>query len=137
MPVGTVASVKTVHQRELKEDIKAQIILGNTYHLYLRPGMETMQDAGGLHKFMNWDLPILTDSGGFQVFSLASNRKMTEEGARFKSHIDGAIICSLRKDQWRSKDRSEPIFLWLLTNVLLILVTTTRQNHLWSLRTVG
>ena len=75
MPVGTVASVKTVHQRELKEDIKAQIILGNTYHLYLRPGMETMQDAGGLHKFMNWDLPILTDSGGFQVFSLASNRK--------------------------------------------------------------
>ncbi|KFF74161.1 queuine tRNA-ribosyltransferase [Chryseobacterium sp. P1-3] len=90
MPVGTVASVKTVHQRELKEDIKAQIILGNTYHLYLRPGMETMQDAGGLHKFMNWDLPILTDSGGFQVFSLAGSRKMTEEGARFKSHIDGS-----------------------------------------------
>ncbi|NML58100.1 tRNA guanosine(34) transglycosylase Tgt [Chryseobacterium cheonjiense] len=90
MPVGTVASVKTVHQRELKEDIKAQIILGNTYHLYLRPGMDTMQEVGGLHKFMNWELPILTDSGGFQVFSLASSRKMSEEGARFKSHIDGS-----------------------------------------------
>lgn len=90
MPVGTVASVKTVHQRELKEDIKAQIILGNTYHLYLRPGMETMQEAGGLHKFMNWDLPILTDSGGFQVFSLSGSRKMSEEGVKFKSHIDGS-----------------------------------------------
>ncbi|SHK98686.1 tRNA guanosine(34) transglycosylase Tgt [Chryseobacterium polytrichastri] len=90
MPVGTVASVKTVHQRELKEDIKAQIILGNTYHLYLRPGMETMQEAGGLHKFMNWELPILTDSGGFQVFSLSGSRKMSEEGVKFKSHIDGS-----------------------------------------------
>lgn len=90
MPVGTVASVKTVHQRELKEDIKAQIILGNTYHLYLRPGMDVMESAGGLHKFMNWDRPILTDSGGFQVFSLAANRKMSEEGVKFKSHIDGS-----------------------------------------------
>lgn len=90
MPVGTVASVKTVHQRELKEDIKAQIILGNTYHLYLRPGMEIMQQAGGLHKFMNWDRPILTDSGGYQVFSLSDTRKMTEEGVKFKSHIDGS-----------------------------------------------
>lgn len=90
MPVGTVASVKTVHQRELKEDIKAQIILGNTYHLYLRPTMDTMQEAGGLHKFMNWDLPILTDSGGFQVFSLSKSRKMSEEGVKFKSHIDGS-----------------------------------------------
>ena len=78
MPVGTVASVKTVHQHELKEDIKAQIILGNTYHLYLRPGMEIMQRAGGLHQFMNWDRPILTDSGGYQVFSLAASRKMTD-----------------------------------------------------------
>ncbi len=91
MPVGTVASVKTVHQRELKEDIKAQIILGNTYHLYLRPTMDVMQEAGGLHKFMNWDLPILTDSGGFQVFSLSDSRKMTEEGVKFKSHIDGSF----------------------------------------------
>lgn len=90
MPVGTVASVKAVHQRELKEDIKAQIILGNTYHLYLRPGMDIMQQAGGLHQFMNWDLPILTDSGGFQVFSLSDSRKMNEEGVRFKSHIDGS-----------------------------------------------
>ncbi|MDY6025186.1 tRNA guanosine(34) transglycosylase Tgt [Bergeyella zoohelcum] len=90
MPVGTVASVKTVHQRELREDIKAQIILGNTYHLYLSPGMEVMEAAGGLHQFMNWQKPILTDSGGFQVFSLADSRKITEEGAKFKSHIDGS-----------------------------------------------
>lgn len=91
MPVGTVASVKTVHQREIRDDIKAQIILGNTYHLYLRPGMEVMEAAGGLHKFMNWDLPILTDSGGFQVFSLSGTRKMSEEGVKFKSHIDGSV----------------------------------------------
>lgn len=90
MPVGTVASVKTVHQRELREDIKAQIILGNTYHLYLRPGVEVMEAAGGLHQFMNWQKPILTDSGGFQVFSLADSRKITEEGTKFKSHIDGS-----------------------------------------------
>lgn len=91
MPVGTVASVKTVHQRELKEDIKAQIILGNTYHLYLRPQMDVMQQAGGLHRFMNWDRPILTDSGGYQVFSLSDTRKMSEEGVKFKSHIDGSL----------------------------------------------
>lgn len=90
MPVGTVASVKSVHQRELKEDIKAQIILGNTYHLYLRPGIEILNQAGGLHKFMNWDRPILTDSGGFQVYSLSDRRKVSEEGVRFKSHIDGS-----------------------------------------------
>jgi queuine tRNA-ribosyltransferase len=90
MPVGTVASVKTVHQRELKDDIKAQIILGNTYHLNLRPKMEIMQAAGGLHKFMNWDLPILTDSGGYQVFSLSKSRKLNEAGVKFKSHIDGS-----------------------------------------------
>jgi len=90
MPVGTVGSVKAVHQRELKEDIQAQIILGNTYHLYLRPGLDVLQKAGGLHKFINWDRAILTDSGGFQVFSLAENRKLSEEGAVFKSHIDGS-----------------------------------------------
>ncbi len=90
MPVGTVASVKSVHQRELKEDIKAQIILGNTYHLYLRPGTGILNQAGGLHKFMNWDRPILTDSGGFQVYSLSDRRKVSEEGVRFKSHIDGS-----------------------------------------------
>lgn len=90
MPVGTVASVKTVHQRELKDDIKAQIILGNTYHLNRRPKMDVMQAAGGLHKFMNWDLPILTDSGGYQVFSLSKSRKLNEDGVKFKSHIDGS-----------------------------------------------
>ncbi len=91
MPVGTVGSVKAVHIHELSDDIRAQIILGNTYHLYLRPGMEIISSAGGLHKFNGWDRPILTDSGGFQVFSLASNRKLTEEGARFRSHIDGSL----------------------------------------------
>jgi queuine tRNA-ribosyltransferase len=90
MPVGTVASVKSVHQRELDQDIHAQIILGNTYHLYLRPGLEILSLAGGLHKFMGWNKPILTDSGGFQVYSLADSRKITEEGVRFKSHIDGS-----------------------------------------------
>ncbi|HEX2934358.1 MAG TPA: tRNA guanosine(34) transglycosylase Tgt [Bacteroidales bacterium] len=90
MPVGTLGSVKGVHQHELNEDIKAQIILGNTYHLYLRPGLDILQQAGGLHKFMNWNGPILTDSGGYQVFSLAENRKLTAEGAIFKSHIDGS-----------------------------------------------
>jgi len=90
MPVGTAATVKAVHQAELKDDIKAEIILGNTYHLYLRPGMEVIRAAGGLHKFMNWELPILTDSGGYQVFSLAANRKLNNEGARFSSHIDGS-----------------------------------------------
>ena len=90
MPVGTVGSVKAVHQHELRDDIKAQIILGNTYHLYLRPGLEILKQAGGLHKFNGWELPILTDSGGFQVFSLSDNRKLTEEGAHFRSHIDGS-----------------------------------------------
>lgn len=90
MPVGTVGSVKAVHQHELRDDIKAQIILGNTYHLYLRPGLEILRQAGGLHKFNGWERPILTDSGGFQVFSLANNRKLKEEGAYFRSHIDGS-----------------------------------------------
>jgi queuine tRNA-ribosyltransferase len=90
MPVGTAGTVKAVHQRELKEDIKAQIILGNTYHLYLRPGLEVLSNAGGLHKFNGWDKPILTDSGGYQIFSLSNQRKLTEEGATFKSHIDGS-----------------------------------------------
>jgi len=90
MPVGTAATVKAVHQRELKNDINAQIILGNTYHLYLRPGTEVLKQAGGLHKFNGWDRPILTDSGGYQVFSLSAQRKLNEEGATFKSHIDGS-----------------------------------------------
>lgn len=90
MPVGTVGSVKGVYHRDLKEDIQAQIILGNTYHLYLRPGMDTLKAAGGLHKFISWDRPILTDSGGFQVFSLTGIRKLTPDGCTFSSHIDGS-----------------------------------------------
>jgi len=90
MPVGTAGTVKAVHQRELKNDIQAQIILGNTYHLYLRPGTSVLEATGGLHKFMNWDGPILTDSGGFQVFSLSGIRKIKEEGVQFSSHIDGS-----------------------------------------------
>ena len=90
MPVGTLGSVKGVQQWELKEDIKAQIILGNTYHLYLRPGIETLEKAGGLHKFNGFDRPMLTDSGGFQVFSLTGIRKLREEGCEFRSHIDGS-----------------------------------------------
>lgn len=90
MPVGTLGSVKAVHTRELREDIDAKIILGNTYHLYLRPGLDILRQAGGLHKFNGWDRPILTDSGGFQVFSLSANRKLKEEGAYFRSHIDGS-----------------------------------------------
>jgi len=90
MPVGTVGTVKAVHQRELKQDINPDIILGNTYHLYLRPGTEILEQAGGLHKFIGWDRNILTDSGGFQVYSLSDRRKITEEGVKFKSHIDGS-----------------------------------------------
>jgi queuine tRNA-ribosyltransferase len=90
MPVGTAASVKAVHQTELKNDINADIILGNTYHLYLRPNTSILNRAGGLHKFMNWDRPILTDSGGYQVYSLSDNRKIKEEGVQFRSHIDGS-----------------------------------------------
>ena len=90
MPVGTAATVKGVHQRELKNDINPDIILGNTYHLYLRPGTDILQQAGGLHSFMGWDKPILTDSGGYQVYSLSANRKIKEEGVKFKSHIDGS-----------------------------------------------
>ncbi|WP_181306113.1 tRNA guanosine(34) transglycosylase Tgt [Rufibacter sp. XAAS-G3-1] len=90
MPVGTAGTVKAVHQRELKEDVKAQIILGNTYHLYLRPGLTVLEKAGGLHKFNGWDGPILTDSGGYQVFSLSGTRKIIEDGVKFRSHIDGS-----------------------------------------------
>lgn len=90
MPVGTVGSVKAVKQDELKERVKAQIILGNTYHLYLRPGLDILSDAGGLHSFINWDRPILTDSGGYQIFSLSDIRDLEEKGARFKSHLDGS-----------------------------------------------
>src|SRR5687768_9376598 len=92
MPVGTAGSVKALTQKQLEEDVKAQIILGNTYHLYLRPGLDVLGSAGGLHRFMNWNRPILTDSGGFQVFSLADLRKMSDEHVVFKSHIDGSEL---------------------------------------------
>ena len=119
MPVGTVGSVKGVHQRELKEDINADIILGNTYHLYLRPQMPILEKAGGLHKFINWDRNILTDSGGYQVYSLAANRKIKEEGVKFKSHIDGSyhffspenvmeIECSIGADIMMAFDECTP-----------------------------
>ena len=90
MPVGTAGTVKGVHQHELNEDIRAEIILGNTYHLFLRPGLEVIEAAGGLHKFNGWNKPMLTDSGGYQVYSLAGSRKITEEGVKFQSHIDGS-----------------------------------------------
>ena len=90
MPVGTLGTVKGVHQRELKNDINPDIILGNTYHLFLRPQTEILKQAGGLHRFINWDRNILTDSGGYQVYSLSANRKIKEEGVKFKSHIDGS-----------------------------------------------
>ncbi|MEL6731011.1 MAG: tRNA guanosine(34) transglycosylase Tgt, partial [Bacteroidota bacterium] len=90
MPVGTVGSVKALSQQDLTNHVQAQIILGNTYHLFLRPGMEVLRAAGGLHKFIGWDRPMLTDSGGYQVYSLAGNRKITEEGVTFANHIDGA-----------------------------------------------
>jgi len=90
MPVGTAGTVKAVHTRDIKEDVKAQIILGNTYHLYLRPGLDILENGGGLHKFNGWDKPILTDSGGYQVYSLSNQRKINEEGVKFTSHIDGS-----------------------------------------------
>src|SRR5688500_887283 len=90
MPVGTAGSVKAITQQQLIDDVKAQIILGNTYHLYLRPGLEVLESAGGLHQFNGWHRPILTDSGGYQVFSLAGTRKIKEEGCTFQSHIDGS-----------------------------------------------
>ena len=91
MPVGTQATVKSVTQDQLKDEVKAQIILGNTYHLYLRPGHKLVERMGGLHKFMSWDRPILTDSGGFQVFSLSKLRKITDDGVTFRSHLDGSL----------------------------------------------
>src|SRR6187431_2843157 len=90
MPVGTVGSVKAVTQQQLQQEVNAEIILGNTYHLYLRPSLDIIESAGGLHQFMGWPKPILTDSGGYQVFSLANNRKISEEGVLFQSHIDGS-----------------------------------------------
>lgn len=101
MPVGTLGTVKGVSQDVLVDEIKAQIILGNTYHLYLRPGCDIIKEAGGLHAFMNWDKPILTDSGGYQIFSLSDNRELDEEGAHFQSHIDGSRHTFTPKMLWK------------------------------------
>lgn len=120
MPVGTVGTVKGIHQAELENEINAQIILGNTYHLFLRPKTDILQKAGGLHKFIGWDKPILTDSGGYQVYSLAARRKIKEEGVTFASHIDGSKHFSLPKRQLISSEKSVAISLWLLTNARLI-----------------
>ena len=117
MPVGTRATVKTMTPEEVKE-LGAQIILSNTYHLFLRPGKDIIDKAGGLHKFMNWDKPILTDSGGFQVFSLSKRRKITEEGVEFRSHIDGS-------KQFISPEISIPIALLLLT------LLAVKSSPLW------
>ena len=130
MPVGTIGTVKGVHQTELKNEINPDIILGNTYHLYLRPGMEIMEKAGGLHKFMNWDRNILTDSGGYQVYSLSANRKIKEEGVKFKSHIDGSYHFFSPEFSWIFKEVLELILLWLLMNVHLILVIIIMQDDL-------
>jgi queuine tRNA-ribosyltransferase len=123
MPVGTAATVKGVHQRELKQDIKPDIILGNTYHLYLRPGTEILQQAGGLHRFMNWSSPILTDSGGYQVYSLSDNRKIKEEGVLLNPILMALNIFFHPKVQWKSNEKLEGISSWLLTSVHLIPVT--------------
>ena len=127
MPVGTVGSVKGVHQRELKNDINPDIILGNTYHLYLRPQTTILEQAGGIHKFMNWDRNILTDSGGYQVYSLSANRKIKEEGVKFKSHIDGSYHVFTPENVM---EVSEPILLWHLMNAHLIHATIIMLNVL-------
>lgn len=129
MPVGTVGSVKGVHQRELKNDINPDIILGNTYHLYLRPQTAILEKAGGLHKFMNWDRNILTDSGGYQVYSLSANRKIKEEGVKFKSHIDGSYHIFTPKMSWKFSVASGRISSWLLTNVPLIRVSIAMHKN--------
>ena len=130
MPVGTVGTVKGVHQRELKNDINPDVILGNTYHLYLRPQIEILEKAGGLHKFMNWDRNILTDSGGYQVYSLSANRKIKEEGVKFRSHIDGSYHVFTPEMSWKFSVVLVPILLWLLMNVLHILAIITTQDAL-------
>ena len=130
MPVGTQATVKGIHQRELENDIKAEIILGNTYHLYLRPGIEVIENAGGIHKFMKWNKNILTDSGGYQVYSLSSNRKINENGVEFKSHIDGSKHLFTPENAVEIQNSIGQILLWLLMNVRHIHVIIIMQKIL-------
>jgi tRNA-guanine family transglycosylase len=131
MPVGTQATVKGIHQKDLKEIVNPDIILSNTYHLYLRPSTDVLEQAGGIHKFMNWDRNLLTDSGGYQVYSLAANRKIEEEGVRFKSHMVQLIFSHLKKRLIFSV-LLEQISSWHLMNVPLILVITATLKNQWN-----
>ena len=112
MPVGTLGTVKGVHQHELENDIQAEIILSNTYHLYLRPGVDVINSSGGLHKFMNWNKPILTDSGGYQVFSLSKNVKIMDEGVQFYSHIDGSKHLFTPESVVKNQEKLDLIYVW-------------------------
>jgi hypothetical protein len=130
MPVGTQGSVKAVSPRELRE-LKAQIILGNTYHLFVRPGLDVIRHFGGLHRFMNWNGPILTDSGGYQIFSLAKLRKITDEGVRFQNHLDGTPTFISRKSRWRSRRRSAATSRWCSTNARRGPASMTTRRAVW------
>ena len=130
MPVGTAGTVKSVSQKDLEEQVKAQIILGNTYHLYLRPGLNLLEQIGGIHKFISWNRPILTDSGGYQVYSLSSRRKITEEGVKFKSHIDGSSHFFTPENVMNIQKSIGADILWHLMSVHHILVTILMQSLL-------
>lgn len=137
MPVGTQATVKAVEPRELTGDVHAQIILSNTYHLYLRPTADLIARAGGLHKFMNWNKPILTDSGGFQVFSLSDLSKITENGVHFKSHLDGSAHFLRLKSQSRFKTSWAAILLWRLMSVRPMALTMIMPKRRLTARKSG
>ena len=131
MPVGTQGSVKAVSPRELRE-LEAQIILGNTYHLFVRPGMEVMRHFGGLHRFMSWDGPILTDSGGFQIFSLAKLRKITEDGVHFQNHLDGSpMFIVARNRRWKSRPRSGATSPWSSMNARPGRASRITRRRVW------
>jgi len=142
MPVGTLGTVKGVHQRELEEEVNPDIILANTYHLYLRPGIDILEKAGGLHQFMNWDRPILTDSGGYQVYSLSANRKIKEEGVKFKSHIDGSqsaefiANCDLPANAIGGLSVGEPAEeMYAMTEVVTAVLPTEKPRYLMGVGT--
>ena len=132
MPVGTAGTVKGIHKNELVNDSKAEIILANTYHLYLRPGLDIIHKSGGIHKFIGWNKPLLTDSGGYQVYSLSNKRKIEEKGVKFQSHIDGSYHYFTPEYAIVFRELLELILLWHLMNVLLIHVITTTQKDLWN-----
>ncbi|GAO28233.1 tRNA-guanine transglycosylase [Geofilum rubicundum JCM 15548] len=132
MPVGTVGSVKGIQVKDLEQEVKAQIILGNTYHLYLRPGLDVLKQAGGLHRFNAWKRPILTDSGGFQVFSLSHRRKLNEKGAEFQSHIDGSKHFFSPEGLSTFKESLGLILLWPSTNARRVIRIINMPNRPWS-----